>query len=101
MPIAVGQIKLENEYALKVNKVLICDTDLLETRVYSETFYNGYCHPMLKKYSVENTFNLYFLTNIDVPCEADDLRDRPMRRKEMFEAFKSALDNNQRPYGLF
>ena len=35
LPIAKGQINLENELALKANKVLICDTDLLETKVYS------------------------------------------------------------------
>ena len=34
--IAFGQIKLENKLAKKADKVLICDTDLLETKVYSE-----------------------------------------------------------------
>ena len=31
IPIAKGQIELENKLALKADKVLICDTDLLET----------------------------------------------------------------------
>ena len=38
LPIARGQIKLENELSQKTNSVLICDTDLLETKVYSEAY---------------------------------------------------------------
>ncbi|HSQ45527.1 MAG TPA: ATP-binding protein, partial [Lutibacter sp.] len=49
LPIAVGQMKSENELALKADKVLICDTDLLETKVYSEEFYGGFVHPDLEK----------------------------------------------------
>ena len=41
LPIAVGQMNLENKLSLTANKILFCDTDLLETKVYSETYYNG------------------------------------------------------------
>ena len=60
LPIAEGQMKLENELAKKTNSVLICDTDLLETKVYSEAYYVGTCDPILEKYALENTYNLYF-----------------------------------------
>ena len=33
VPIAIGQMHLENRLAKKADKVLICDTDLLETKV--------------------------------------------------------------------
>ena len=33
LPIAQGQMRLENELAAEANRVLICDTDLLETMV--------------------------------------------------------------------
>jgi nicotinamide riboside kinase len=36
LPIAIGQMKLENNSAKKTDTVLVCDTDLLETKVYSE-----------------------------------------------------------------
>ncbi len=100
LPIAEGQMKLENELAQKTNTVLICDTDLLETKVYSETYYLGTCDPILEKYALKNTYDLYFLTYIDTPWEADDLRDKPEHRKEMFRAFESALIDNNRPYVL-
>lgn len=100
LPIAEGQIKLENELAKKTDSVLICDTDLLETKVYSEAYYLGTCNPILEKYALKNTYHLYFLTYIDTPWEADDLRDKPEHRKEMFQAFENALIDNNRPYIL-
>jgi NadR type nicotinamide-nucleotide adenylyltransferase len=100
MPIAVGQMKLENELAKKTNSILICDTDLLETKVYSETYYSGVCDKTLEKYALKNTYDLYFLTYIDTPWEADDLRDRPKERLKMFKAFEDALITYKRPYIL-
>ena len=100
LPIAIGQIKLENEFSKKANKILFCDTDLLETKVYSETYYNGFCDPVLEKYALENKYDLYILTDIDIPWIKDDLRDRPNNREEMFLAFKDALIKYNRPYIL-
>lgn len=100
LPIAEGQMHLENELAQKTDTVLICDTDLLETKVYSETYYLGSCDPILEKYALENTYDLYFLTYIDTPWEADDLRDKPEEREIMFKAFEDTLIAYNRPYVL-
>ena len=100
LPIAIGQMKHENKLAKKTDSVLICDTDLLETKVYSEAYYLGTCDPILEKYAIKNTYDLYFLTYIDTPWEADDLRDKPGEREAMFKAFKDALDKYSRPYVL-
>lgn len=98
LPIAEGQIKLENELAKKATEILICDTDLLETKVYSEAYYVGYCDPLLVKYALENTYDLYLLTNIDIPWEKDDLRDKPDERERMFEYFKDTLERYNRNF---
>jgi len=98
--IAEGQIELENKLAKRADKILICDTDLLETRVYSEEFYGGFVDKRLDEASIKNTYDIYFLTYIDTPWEADDLRDRPEQRLEMFNAFEKALIDNKRPYIL-
>ena len=100
LPIAFGQLKLENEFAKNADRVLICDTDLLETMVYSQEFYGGFVDPLLEKAAKENTYHLYLLTYIDTPWEADDLRDRPNERLEMFNAFEAALVKYNRPYVL-
>lgn len=98
LPIAEGQMRLENKLSKKASKVLICDTDLLETKVYSEAYYVGHCDPILEKYAVQNTYDLYLLTNIDVPWVGDDLRDKPNERQRMFEQFKENLDKYDRNY---
>ena len=63
MPIAIGQMKIENELAQKTDTILICDTDLLETKVYSEAYYSDTCDPILEtnalKFIRPLFFNLY------------------------------------------
>lgn len=100
IPIAIGQMKLENELAKKADRILICDTDLLETKVYSEEFYGGFVNPDLEEAAITNQYDLYLLTYIDTPWEKDDLRDRPEQRLEMFNAFENALKKYNRPYIL-
>lgn len=100
LPIARGQMRLENELSKKTDSILICDTNLLETKVYSEAYYLGDCDPDLEKYAIENHYDLYLLTYIDVPWEADDLRDKPNARKKMFLAFEAQLKTLNKPYIL-
>lgn len=100
IPIAEGQIQLENQLAKKADKLLICDTDLLETKVYSEEYYGGFVDPKLDEAAIKNSYDIYFLTYIDTPWEEDDLRDRPEQRLEMFQAFEKALQKYNRPYVL-
>ena len=91
LPIAIGQMKLENELAIKSKSLLICDTNLFETMVYSKYYYGGNCDPLLEKYALKNDYDLYLLTDIDIPWEKDDLRDKPNEREESFEIFKNEL----------
>ena len=98
LPIAIGQMRLENALARQANRLLVCDTDLLETKVYSEAYYQEQCDPVIGKYALENQYDLYFLTGIDVPWEADDLRDRPGQRMEMFSRFRRALEEYNRSF---
>ena len=100
IPIAIGQMKLENKLAKKADKLLICDTDLLETKVYSEEYYGGHVNEYLDKAALDNQYDLYLLTYVDTPWEADDLRDKPEQRLEMFKAFESTLKKHKRPYIL-
>ncbi|TYB78985.1 AAA family ATPase [Bizionia myxarmorum] len=100
IPIAKGQITLENKLVLEANKLLICDTDLLETKVYSKAYYPEFESEVLEKFATENYYNLYFLTNIDLPWEPDGIRDKPHERETMFKAFQNALKTYQKPYVL-
>jgi len=98
LPIAEGQMKLENALSKKATNLLICETDILETKVYSEAYYVGHCDPILEKYALENTYDLYLLTYIDIPWEKDDLRDKPNEREKMFIYFKETLEKYSRNF---
>ncbi|MBB68446.1 MAG: nicotinate-nucleotide adenylyltransferase [Flavobacteriaceae bacterium] len=99
-PIAMGQMKLENERLQSANKLLICDTDLLQTKVYSEVYYNGYCDPKIAYHATRNSYDLYFLCAVDIPWVPDDLRDKPNERGQMFSAFKNELEKQNLHYVL-
>lgn len=89
--IARGQIELEDAFAGKSQSLLVQDTDLLSTVVYSRHYY-GDCPPWVEDAFLERSADLYLLADIDVPWTSDgDLRDRRDRRQEMQELFRRAL----------
>ena len=100
LPIAAGQMQLENQLAETANEVLICDTNLLESVVYSQIYFEGYCHPSLLKHALKAEYDLYLLTYIDIPWIRDDLRDKPLQREFMFDKFKETLDVYDLPYRI-
>jgi nicotinamide riboside kinase len=71
---------------------------LLELKVYSEYYYNGFCPSEIKEEATKNNYSIYLLTYIDTPWEADDLRDRPENREEMFRIFEAELKEQSFPY---
>ena len=97
LPIAYGQIRLENDGLEKANTFLFADTCLLVTKVFSESYY-GFCDPILDKAARKHKYDLFFLTDVDVPWEKDDLRDKPQERSETFDTFKKALIDNKKPF---
>lgn len=97
LPIALGQVKLENDSLLTANKYLFCDTNLMVTKVFSEMYYN-FCDPALDKAASKHRYDLFFLTDIDVPWTKDDLRDKPSDRENTFDTFKRALIENKKPF---
>ncbi|MBP6424862.1 MAG: ATP-binding protein [Flavobacterium sp.] len=97
LPIAYGQTQLENEKMATANQYLFCDTNLMVTKVFSEVYYN-YCDPLLDQAAREHEYDLFFLTNIDVPWEKDDLRDKPEGRETVFSVFKQSLIDNNKPF---
>lgn len=97
MPIAYGQVQLENEKLTEANKYLFCDTNLMVTKVFSEVYY-GFCDPLLNEAALEHDYDLFFLTDIDVPWEKDDIRDTPEGRETVFSVFKQTLIDNKKPF---
>lgn len=97
--IARGQIALEDEKAANAGRRLIIqDTDLLSTVIYSRHYY-GDCPPWVEAASDQRVADLYLLTDIDIPWVPDgEQRDRGTRREEMQELFRAALKKRELPF---
>lgn len=100
IPIALGQLNSENELSEKVDDLLILDTNVLEIKVYSQYYYNGFCPDQILKICKSATYDFYFLTGIDVPWEVDELRDRPNDRAQLFCIFEAQLNEKNLPYHI-
>jgi NadR type nicotinamide-nucleotide adenylyltransferase len=88
--IAKTQNTLENFFARKANKLLVCDTDAFATRLWHER-YIGFLLPTLD--TVANTENksLYILTEDEIPFVQDGTRDGEKIRHKMHQRFKDEL----------
>jgi NadR type nicotinamide-nucleotide adenylyltransferase len=90
-PIARGQIAGEDEAAARASGLLILDTDLVSTVVYSRHYY-GRCPEWIAEAARSRLADLYLLLEPDVPWVPDgDLRDRPAARDALHGLFHYAL----------
>ena len=97
LTIAYGQVALENKKLASAKKYLFSDTNLMVTKVFSEMYY-GFCDPLLNEAALEHEYDLFFLTDIDVPWEKDDIRDTPDGRESVFSVFKQTLIDTKKPF---
>jgi NadR type nicotinamide-nucleotide adenylyltransferase len=89
--IARGQLAAENEAAGPAPALLVLDTDLVSTYVYSRHYY-GDAPSWVEPLARERLADLYLLHWPDVPWEPDGLqREQPERREELFERFRATL----------
>jgi NadR type nicotinamide-nucleotide adenylyltransferase len=90
-PIAHGQMALENAYAARAGSLLIQDADLLSTVAYCHHYF-GACPLWIEEEAIARRPALYLLCDIDVPWQADGVRDRGEQRAEMHELFVQTLE---------
>lgn len=101
LPIIVnGQKNLEKKLIKSATNVIFCVTNVVVTQIWSQTLFNGYCSPEILKAAKKSNYDFYLLTNIDVPWQKDDLRDRPNDRKKMLKIFQKTLETYNFPYKL-
>lgn len=89
-PIARGQMALEDRCSASGGSLLILDTDLLSTVVYSHHYYGG-CPQWIEEECRRRLAPLYLLLHPDVPWLADGIRDRGDLRSELHGLFLGAL----------
>ncbi len=97
LTIARGQLKLEDEASRGADQVLFCDTNLYVIKVWSEFKY-GSTHPDILKLIDQRHYDLYLLTNIDIPWIEDPQREHPHKRQELYEMYLREMENQQVPF---
>ena len=81
------------------NLFLFCDTELIVTKIWCE-FNFGKCHPWILENIKNQHFDLYLLTDIDLPWQPDEQREHPLHRKELFELYKKELVQLNFPFKI-
>ena len=95
MEIAKQQHKKEQELLSHLPEKIICDTDLLVIMIWSEAKY-GHCDPWIYN-TFENSIKqqtstrYYYLCDSKIPWQADQLRENPDNRDELFNLYLQKL----------
>jgi NadR type nicotinamide-nucleotide adenylyltransferase len=97
LKIAHGQIRMEDEWTRDANRLLICDTNLIVIKIWSEVKF-GSCDPHILERMKERKYDLYLLTYIDVPWENDPMREHPERREELYKMYLSEMQQQSIPF---
>lgn len=97
LAIAKGQIKLEEKVIPRGIDLMICDTDLLTIKIWSEYKY-GTCDEWIINQLEKSEADLYFLCGIDVPWTYDPQREHPEERKRLFGIYETELKKMGVPY---
>lgn len=97
LTIAHGQLHLEDERMNEANQVMFCDTNLYVIKVWSEFKY-GKCDPEILNTIQSRKYDLYLLTYIDIPWEADPLREHPDKREDLYNIYKKEMLNQSVPF---
>lgn len=93
--IAEGQIA--NEESANGAEMLILDTDLVSTAVYSRHYYD-FCEPWIEQKARERRADLYLLMDVDTPFVDDPARDSADVRDQLFARFRATLEELCVPY---
>jgi NadR type nicotinamide-nucleotide adenylyltransferase len=90
--IALAQISEEDRLAKQANEILICDTNLLIIKIWSEFKY-GDCDPAILNAMNNRNYDLHLLTYVDIPWADDPLREHPDKREVLYGLYKSELED--------
>jgi len=101
LEIAKGQLALEEDKMKSAKKLLFCDTDLHVVKVWSDHKFQK-TDPWILEQINRRKYDLYFLTNIDIPWQEDPLREHPdpSMRQYFFDIYHQILATSNTPFYL-
>jgi len=95
--IAHGQMRMEDEWLNDTNRVMICDTNAIVLKIWSEYKYGDVDKEILRQVA-DHKYDLYLLTYIDVPWEGDPQREHPDKRDFFWDLFKKEIEKTGVPF---
>jgi NadR type nicotinamide-nucleotide adenylyltransferase len=100
-PIAHGQMECEeaSQRGVSVPHLIILDTDLLSTVVYSRHHF-GAVPQWVETKARDRLADLYLLLDIDVPWVWDPVRDSGATREDLHADFRSAVEESGARYTI-
>ncbi len=78
------QLEMEQIAAENCKGILFCDTELIVTKIWA-AFKFKKCPDWIDKEIKRNPYDLYLLSDIDLPWEYDPQREHPEKRKFFFQ----------------
>ena len=99
--IAAGQLEAEDSAEPQANRFLICDTDLYVLKVWSEASY-GTCDRRILERIAARHYDLYLLTDIDLPWADDPLREHPApeERRYFYHQYRDIVQQSGVPWAV-
>jgi nicotinamide riboside kinase len=85
--------------AMKSNKIVFCDTDLLTIHIWKEQKFNV-IDENLSKRILELPISLYLICYPDLIWESDPLRENPNDREFLFGRYLKYISNFKKPYSI-
>ena len=95
--IAEGQLETEQRIASERPSMLVCDTDLLVVRIWSQEKF-GRVDPRLEELVHRTEYHRTLLCRPDLPWEPDPLRENPLDRDRLFGLYEQELNALGRTY---
>ena len=97
--IAKGQWQSEQEAILNAAGLIIADTEMTVMKIWCEHAF-GKCLPLIQQYWEIQEYDLYLLTDIDLPWGPDPLREHPDLRQYFFHLYKNLLEERKVNYAV-
>lgn len=97
--LAAGQRSEERKAAAQAKDILICDTDLLTTEIWSRWLF-GDCPAWVGTLGAAAEYDVYLLMDIDTPWVADVHRYLPDNRADFMAQCRATLDKHAKLYHL-
>ena len=95
--IVQGQLAAQKALEFEANRIVFSDTDPLLSTIWSEKLF-GQVPDWMNEVAQRTTFNLYLVTDVDVPWVADKVRYLPKNRSDFFARCIEKLEQTSRPY---